>query len=194
MSRFLLAGLAPLSILCLAGVASANPTVPGLSPLPKTLPDRCVPLAAVPASAQIPGPELSAHVSVANCLLEVAMNGVTLSSDDPSIKDLNTAVTPGLAVLDNVISVGDPYWKMIATDAKHDLYISMVVRARSSLTGADMRTRDALERRLVPWLDAASSTNVAFMKLAAGNAELARRDEVIRNIVAREATQLRPVE
>lgn len=127
--------------------AFANP----LAPLPAKLPNNCASLAVVPASATIPGPTLAAHVSVANCLAEAAMNALTISPDALSISRLDAAVAPSVAILDDVISTGDPYYKKVAQEAKLDLYDSMIVRERASRTKSDVASIDALETKLDPW-------------------------------------------
>jgi hypothetical protein len=105
----------------------------------------------VPASATIPGPALAAHVSVANCLAEAAMNALTISPDALSISRLDAAVAPSVAILDDVIAAGDAHYRTIAEAAKLDLYDSMIVRERASRTKSDVASIDALETKLDPW-------------------------------------------
>src|SRR5215471_5690543 len=104
------------------GLAAAAPV---LAPLPRTQPARCEPLAKLPASATIPGPALAAHVSVATCMAVIAMNEIVPAPDDASIARLNAAIAPSMALLDSVIGTGDPYWMIVAQDAKRGLYVGM---------------------------------------------------------------------
>ena len=111
MKRLAIAGVVP-ALLSGISVASAANTGPAGS---RRCPPRCEALSQVLASSTIPGSEVSAHVSVANCMLEDAMNQVKLAPDQASIARMNAAVAPGLAVLDGVICAGDPYWQAIRT-------------------------------------------------------------------------------
>ncbi len=183
MNRFSLAAIIP-ALAFGAGLASAAPaSVPGLSPLPQSMPARCADLARVPASARIPGPELAAHVSVANCAASAAMNAVAVSPDKASMARFDAAVAPSLELLDNVIRVGDPYWQAIAEDAKRDLYQGLIVRERSSLQG-DLKSHDDLEAMLAPWQRDEQSATEAIAALAQHDPMLAQRDPVIATLVA----------
>lgn len=191
MHRFIVA--ASLSALLVgASVVSAAPvTVQGLSPLPRSLPERCTKVAYVPPSARIPGPELAAHVSVANCLAESAMNELALASDDASIAKLDQAVAPSLAILDNVIRVGDPYWKLIAEDAKRDIYAGMIVRERGTVPGTDVVARNELEPKLARWQSGAEDAIAAILELGHEHPALAQRDPMIAGVMDRTATMNR---
>lgn len=156
-----------------------------LAPLPQALPKRCEPLAQLPASATIPGPALSAHVSVARCMAMVAMDDIAPAPDDVAIARLNVAVAPSVALLDSVIGAGDPYWVMFAQDAKRGLYIGLIVRVRGSLVNADSRAHDALEVKLAPWQTEASRATRAIMDLDRSDPELAKRDPVVAGILSR---------
>jgi hypothetical protein len=169
----------------MVGSAAAAPVSPKLAPLPRTLPERCEPLAKLPASATIPGPALAAHVSVATCMAVVAMNEIAPAPDDASIARLNAAVAPSLALLDSVIGFGDPYWMIVAQDAKRGLYVAVLVRERSSLREADAHARNALELKLTPWLTEVLRATAAITELAQSDPELARRDPLVAGIVSR---------
>ena len=139
-----------------ASSASANPSLPGLLPLPQHLSARCAPLAQVPASATIPGPALAARVSVANCIAEEALNALKLKPDDDSIARLNVVVIPAVTLLENVRDVGGDYWRRVAADAERDLYVGMIVRERTSVPDGDVAARNALEPMLEAWQDKAA--------------------------------------
>src|SRR5436853_2487088 len=161
MHRLVVAAVVP-ALAYGAGAAAAAPfAVAGLAPLPAKLPAKCAALAVVPASAKISGPAFAARVSVANCLAEQAMSDATVTPDVSSIERLGTAVAPAFAILDNVILVGDPYARMVALDAKRDLYVGMVVCERASETREDAASRALLELAVAPWLADATDTIVA---------------------------------
>ena len=185
MHRFILTGFVSVLVLG-ASVASAAPaSVPGLAPLPRALPERCAAVAYVPSSALIPGPALAAHVSVANCLAEAAMNALVLTNDDASISKLDKAVAPSIEMLDNVIRVGDPYWKVVAEDAKRDIYVGMILRERVTIPGSDFVSHNELEPKLAPWQADAKQAIAAIAELTHEHPTLAQRDPMIAGVISR---------
>jgi hypothetical protein len=168
-------------VLVLGSVASAEPAT-DLPALPGDLPAQCQPLAEIPASARTPGPGTAAHISVANCVAEVAMNQLTVRPDIDSLAELGAAVAASMDMLDDVIRLGDPYWNVIAQNAKHDLYVGMIVRTRVSLDG-DVSAHEELEAELAPWRDDASRAIDAIAAIAVEDPTLAKRDAVIADIV-----------
>jgi hypothetical protein len=177
------------AMILVASAAAAAP-VPGLAPLPRDIPASCAALAKVP-SASIPGPTLAAHVSVANCMAEVGMNAVAQTADDASIANFDRAVAPSIDIFDSVIRAGDPYWKVVAENAKLDTYESMIVRERVSIPGSDFAAHAALEPKLVRWQEDAHETLAAIAELAHANPALAQRDPVISGVIARAVEQTR---
>jgi len=178
-------GLIPALVLG-ASVASAAPvSVPGLATLPNAGPANCVALARVPSSALIPGPALAAHVSVANCMAEAAMNALALTNDEASIAKLDGAVASSIELLDNVIRIGDPYWKVVAEDAKRDTYVGMIVRERITIPKGDVIARAALELELAPWQAEAKHATEAIAELSHEQPTLTRRDPMIAGIIGR---------
>lgn len=188
MQRLVVAAIVP-ALAYGAGMAAAAPFhVVGLEPLPHDLPAKCAALATPPASAKIAGPVLAAHVSAANCLAEITIARTDATPDEGSITRLGNAMAPAIAILDNVISVGDPYWRMVALDAKRDLYVGMVVRERDSESTAiegDVAARGRIEVAVAPWLADASDALVAMADLARQHPQLAKRDQVVSGVIAR---------
>ncbi len=164
--------LAFLTIVLGASVASASPA---LARLPSKMPARCVPLAVIPASATISGPAFSAHVSVANCLAEDAMNAAAASPDDAAIARLDAAVAPSLAILDDVIRVGDAPWRLAAEKAKRDIYVSMIVRERITVPGIDVAGHAALEPKLARWQREETEADTAIAQLTSPAPQTAHR-------------------
>jgi hypothetical protein len=179
--RSILVSIAPL--LMLGGpLASAAPhAAAGVPPISCPLPADCQPLAVIPASAKIPGPALAAHISVASCLAEHAMSSASVSGDHASVKRLDAAVQPSIAMLDEVIATGDPYWQLIAKDAQRDIYTSMIVRERTASSGTP-EARAQLEPLLAPWQADAQHRVAEMQNLLRTNPELARRDQVASHV------------
>jgi hypothetical protein len=183
MHRILIGGIVS-ALFATVSIATAAPSET-LAPFPQPLPARCELLAQVPASATIPGPALGARVSVASCIADIAMSEIVPTPDDASIARLNAALAPAIALLDNVIRIGDPHWKVIAQDAKRSLYLGAIYRERASLTNADHPARDALEAKLAPWQAEVSRATVAIVELGRSDPELAKRNAVLAGIMAR---------
>lgn len=176
----LLARVVP-ALVFASGLASAEPAS-DLPTLPGNLPAQCQPLADIPASTQVTGPATAAHISVANCVAEVAMNQLTVRPDMDSLAALGGAVAASMDMLDDVIRLDDPYWKVIAQNAKHDLYLGMMVRTRVSLDG-DVAAHEELEAELAPWRNDASRATDAIATITLADPTLAERDPVIAAIV-----------
>lgn len=174
-----------LAILVTAGTAAAAPASKGPPPLPAHLPPGCQPLAAAPPSAKVEGPILAAHLSVASCLAEHALAALTVTPDDASIAAMRQAVAPAEAILDGVIAVGDPYWTLLAEDARRDLAVGLAVRVRTSLAGDDPAARLALEDRIAPWLADAASAAQVMAALGKAHPDLATRDPVVAGALGR---------
>jgi hypothetical protein len=184
MRRLILAGLVSSVGLSAALASGSQVSVPGLNPLPQAVPPQCEPLASIPSSTEIATPILASRVSVANCMAEAALNGVAAAPDQAGVQCLDTALGPSLAILDNVSQVGDPYWKVIAEDAKRDIYVSMIVRERVSLKG-DVAAHDELEARLAPWHAGAAKSTAAIASTVKANPRLGENDPVVAAIVTR---------
>lgn len=175
----------PFATLLVGSVALAQPPrAPGLTPLPASLPAQCQALAHVPASAQIPRPEISAHVSVANCLAEHQMSSLKLAPTTASIDQMDAAVAPAVAILDGVIATGDPYWMFIAEDAKRDLYTGMIVRQRSTIKSGKIAGHDKLEPQLGCWKANAATAQLAMARILEAHPDVANRDAVTVNVAA----------
>ena len=137
---------------CAAASSVALAAAPsGLRPLPmQQIPQQCHDLAWFPPSARTPEPELSAHISVANCwaMAELANRG--LKADVASMNALDTSLRASNAILDDVIARSDGQLRQIAAASKADLYRGMVVRMRD--TPGTQEQHAALERRYGNWL------------------------------------------
>src|SRR4051812_48694486 len=101
----------PAAVLALSGIAYAAPPPPEMPVLPPNTPAKC--------SALLQGlPAISARISAGNCLARESMKLVPVTRADLETADaLATAVAPSIALFDNVIAQGDPYWSILAEDA-----------------------------------------------------------------------------
>jgi hypothetical protein len=133
---------------------------------PGSIPAQCQAVAAVPADAKIATPALAARIALATCGANVRFATLKLTPDDAGIKAISDAAKPSFDMLDEVIKANDPAMTAIATKARADLMVSMVVRMRNSVppitmqtVGAALQDHDqahaALEPKIKPWLDQA---------------------------------------
>jgi len=151
-----------LTIIVCSGSASSALADP-MELAPPDAPAACVALSKVPSDATSPIPALGARIATASCLAEARFNALKLAPDDASIAALTEAAKPSLALLDAAIQENDPVMTPIAQRARADLFVSMVVRMRSSIAPITMQTvgprlleldqqHAALEPKLQPWL------------------------------------------
>lgn len=143
-------------------------------------------------AAAAPPPRPASQVSAANRMAELAMNAVANTGDDASIAKLDQAVAPSVDLLDTVIRTGDPYWKVVAEDAKRDIYQSMIVRERVAIPGADFAGHLLLEPKLAHWQESEHEAIAAIEQIEHANPTLAKRDAVISTIIARADEMSRP--
>jgi hypothetical protein len=148
----------PLLIICSAFVSVSAYA----DPAAMTVPPQCAAVSAVPASAEIPEPALSAKLSLATCEAGLRFDALQLAPDEASMRALYNAAKPSLAMIDEVIHTNDPEYAPRAVQARRDLYIAMVTRMRDSIpplapdtVGPALARHDAaheeLERKLTIW-------------------------------------------
>ena len=169
----------------------ARPTEPSTSrftPIdPSAVPEACQPLA---KQALAPGPAaLPARISLAICLADRAVAPLALCDCGESILAVDTATEPALALLDEVIDVGDPASQAIAEHAEGELHAGFAVRLLATLpalrpgaspaeaTLREMR-RQTLNAQLAPWREAATRSFQRVAELARAHPELADRPAV----------------
>ena len=180
--------LLPAAILALTGIAYAAPPAPEVPELSPNMPARC--------SAALNGsPGMSARIAAGNCIARENLKIVPVTSVDlETANNLATAVAPAIALFDNVIASGDPYYAMLAEDAKRDTYESMAVRLRRAARPDDVVARVQAEMLVANWLDNIALSTVRVAELAEKDPDAANRDAVISAITERattvEATQI----
>lgn len=152
-----------------------------------------MPTACSAALRELPG--ISARIAAGNCLARENLKLVPVTSVDLETADnLATAVAPAIALFDNVIAQGDPYYSMLAEDARGDTYESMTVRLRRAARPDDEVARVTAEMLVANWRDNVALSTVRVAELAEKHPDEADRDQVISAITQRaasvEATQI----
>lgn len=184
-----------------SGSAVADTDVLGQVPLV------CREVSPIPRSSRIVSTAFNASISTANCMAELGMNGLLVGNNDESIAALDAAVRPSIAMYDAIIVNGDPAYRIIAEQAKGDLYQALVVRMRNTIprspTGSSgdafeaavdnwQWSHAALERKLEPWLMQADFCFDHIARLGDENPAIVARNPVLAHDVrtARNARRL----
>lgn len=173
----------PAVVLALSGIAYAAPPGPELPVLPPNTPAKC-------SSLLRELPAISARIATGNCIARESLRLVPVTSADlETANSLATAVAPAIALFDNVIAQGDPYYSMLAEDAKRDTYEGMAVRLRRTVQPGDEVARIQADMLVANWLDNIALATVTVADLASKHPDAAERDPVISAIAQRAATE-----
>jgi hypothetical protein len=157
------------AFLAFSGIAYADE----LPEMPVNPPRQCVSLL-----NQLPA--VAARISTANCLASARMDLVSLTSPDlETANELAFAVAPSIALLDNVISLNDPYWTILAEDAKRDTYRSMAMRMRRTVRPDDDLGQIRVDALVANWLSNVDLSTMRVVEIAEKNPELIQRDSVV---------------
>ena len=156
---------------------------------PTKLPQACQP-AAKSALAASRNTALAARVSLATCMADRAVEPIALCDCGESVLAVDAAVAPALALLDNVIEVGDPASQVIAEHTEGALYAGFSARLRATLpkvapgaADAEVTLRDlrkqTLEAQLAPWREAAMTAFQHVVDLAKAHPEMAAHNGAV---------------
>jgi hypothetical protein len=144
-------------------VAVAAAAAPAKADVPWTprlqVPEACERWAQDSQRAETPRQRYSAEMSLASCTASARLDAATLPGGDRSIAALGAAIEPSLALLDDVALSRDPAYQILAADARGDLYVATIVRARSAERGID-------EDSLLPWQQGADNAYATASNLA----------------------------
>jgi hypothetical protein len=166
------------------------PLVPPLVPIDQTqVPQACQPLAKQ-ALAPNTAAALAARVSLATCMADRAVAPLALCDCGESVLAVDAAVAPALALLDNVIEVGDPASQVIAEHAEGALYAGFSARLLATLPkvapgapDAEVALRDlrkqTLEAQLAPWREAAMTAFQHVVDIAKAHPEMAAHNSAV---------------
>jgi hypothetical protein len=158
------------------------------------LPDACRELGKL-ADSTSKAQALSARISLASCLVDHNTKALVLCDCEQSIIDVNTAIDPSLALLDEVFLLGDPTTKILARHTQGEILSSFAQRVLATIppattgTEVDLReTRIAMVQPLIqPWLARAQSAFTELDKIARSNPKLAKNPAVLAAVRASRA-------
>jgi hypothetical protein len=160
------------------------PTLTKLNP--DELPEPCRDLAKLGDSAS-KAQAFSARISLASCLVDQAAKPLVLCDCEQSIIDINAAIDPSMALLDEVVLLGDPVTKILARHTQGELLTSFAQRVLATIppaidsTDVGLReTRLAMVQPLIqPWLARAQAAFTELDKIARTNPQLAKNPAVL---------------
>jgi hypothetical protein len=152
------------------------------------LTDKCRDLGKL-ADSRSQNQALSARTSLARCLVEARMRPIVLCDCEQSVRDLDAASAQSLALLDEVIQVGDPATRILALQVQGDLLAGFTTRILGSVpqpidpTQAAIALHDArlslIQPLVVPWQERARSAYQQLETIARANPALANHAAVV---------------
>lgn len=177
------------------GTPATNPTVTatprgnGLSLVTVSeLPERCRDLGKL-ADSPSANAALSARVSLAACLVEERTKPLVLCDCEQSIQELDGASAQSVALLDEVIEVGDPTMKILALQVEGDLFAGYTTRMLATVPPATEPSDAAINLRntrmdllaplVQPWQQRARSLYGKLDTIARANPQLAKNAAVV---------------
>jgi hypothetical protein len=161
----------------------------------RTVDPPCRTRAEVPSHARISGPSFDAAVSTANCMAMTRATQLELAPTEASVKALDAAVAPAMAILDAVIATGDPAHQLIAQHSELDILQSNTARMFVAVPqpSPQMASSELADQAIVlaatdaltePWRRRALQCRRQIARLVYQHPELATRDAVFAHMVA----------
>lgn len=170
------------------GVTPPTPSAPTLSTIdPENIPESCASLAKSIDSSSI-NRALAARISLAGCLVEVALKPLVLCDCAQSVAEIDTVTELPRLLFDEAIAIGDATTQILARRAKGDMLSNLAARmiatvppprdgSPEALALHDSRV-DVLTSQLLPWQLAARVEYEELDKTARANPELAKNPAV----------------
>lgn len=136
---------------------------------------------------------LTARLSLANCLADASVEGLSLIDGQESVLLLDEAIAASRALLDEVIEHAEPENQLMAQRQLTMLYAGIASRMLQTVpppvdkSPASQALRDVrlanVETMITPWREAEASAHAAIVKLAAAYPRLAK-DRVYAQAIA----------
>jgi hypothetical protein len=185
-------GATPPTVRPPAATPPAPPPKPVGPPLtaidPDSVPQKCLDLA---LRAGSPEPTLAqtSRLSLATCIANERVQTVAVCDCQQSVQDLNEAIAPAVQILDELASVGEPTYRVLALKAEADRYQILAQKLLATLPqlgpNASADERDLHEMRqtmlrpmIEPWLTRAQNAYVEVDRIAKAHPELDKNAEV----------------
>lgn len=168
---------------------------------PDTVPEKCLDLALRAGSPETQLAE-SARVSLANCIEVEKIKTVAVCDCAQSVQDLDDAVAPAFAILDDLATNGDPSWQVVALHAEADELTVLSQKLLATLpapspgAGSDeLALHDVraqmLQPLVQPWQAKVQDKYAAVDRIAKAHPELAK-DSVAQTVIADSRRRMTP--
>lgn len=155
----------------------------------------CRPLAVIPQHARTLGPSYDAAISTASCMVITRTRRLALAPNAQSVRALDDAVAPALAILDRVIRSADPEHVLLALYAKRDILagntarlLATLPKASPMMSGMAQHDRDkqvgVADQLTETWRRRAANDGKLIAIVLRDHPELATRNEVLAYEVA----------
>jgi hypothetical protein len=169
--------------------AAPGASAVGLSPVVvDETPESCRELAKLAGSTS-KNAALSARISLATCIADQKTKELVLCDCEQSVLDVNAAIDPSLAMLDEVYMHGDTTLKILARHAQGQLLASFSSRMLATVPPPATSHPDAIALRdtrlmmlrplIDPWQVRAQGAFAEVDKLARANPQLAKNTAVV---------------
>jgi hypothetical protein len=192
-------GAAPGATVPIEPAEPVEPGAPALATLDvDAMPAQCRTLGKE-ANAKARTRALTARLSLATCLADASMEGLSLIDGQESVLLLDEAIAPSRALLDEVIQLAEPEHQLMAQRQLAMLYAGIASRMLQTVP-APVDTSDAsqalrdirlknIETMIEPWREAETSAHAAIVKLAAAYPRLVK-DRVYAQAIATSRARL----
>jgi hypothetical protein len=155
---------------------------------PAEVPESCRDFAKLAESAHR-NVALSARIALATCLVDESSKPLVLCDCEQSVVELGAALAPGLAMLDEVFTAGDPAMQILARQAQGELLVRFATRMLATVPPPVNRTSEALALRetrlqmlrplVSPWLVRAQSLFTDLERIARAHPQLEKNAAVV---------------
>jgi len=152
------------------------------------LPEACLEMGKL-AGSQSKTQALSARISLASCLADQNSKSLVLCDCEQSVIDVNEAIDPSLALLDEVVLYGDPATRILARYAQGEILSGFAQRMLATVPAPLNASEEAIALRdtrldillplIQPWQERARAAYADVDKIARANPQLAKNPAVL---------------
>jgi len=186
-------------ILLLLTTATVAVAQPALTPIDRDkVPEQCLTIAKSADSPSL-NQALSARIALANCQLDQALKPIALCDCGESVREVDEAAAPSLAMLDEVYLAGDSVMKILARSAQGEMLTNLATRLLATVpppvndSEAAVKLRelrlDMLQTLLEPWSTRARAAFSEVEQIARANPKLANNAAVVAAVRSARARQ-----
>lgn len=131
----------------------------------------------------------SARIALATCLVDHNAKPLVLCDCEQSVNEIDAVLAPGIALLEEVFTAGDPAMQVLARQAQGELLVRFATRMLATVPPPPSPTSEALALRetrlqmlrplVSPWLVRAQSMFADLERIARANPQLEKNAIVV---------------